>query len=227
MPRNALTAAEVESMRTRLCLAALSIFRDLGMEAVTFRALADTVGVSHTLPYRYFENKDALLASVRVMCFEQFERFVRDRESTESSELGRVLAVVDAYVNFVFQHPVEYALIFATAQPPPQRYPELLAARRSLFEHSVELVQRCVDQGLVKGEAREITHAVWGSLHGLLTLHVANQLVHGCSVEELVRPTIFRILGLSLDQVGAVAKYPKRRGKSGVLRILNAAPVAK
>jgi len=46
-------------------------------------------------------------------------------------------------------------------------------------------------------EARQITHAVWGSLHGLLTLHVANQLVHGCDLESLVRPTVYRILGHS------------------------------
>ena len=203
MPRNALTVAEVESMRSSLCAAALSIFRDEGMEAVTFRALADHVGISHTLPYRYFENKDALLASVRVKCFGEFERFVRERESTASSELGRVLAVIDGFVKFVFEHPVEYTLIFATAQPPPQRYPELLAARKSLFEHSVELVQSCVDKGLISGDAREITHAVWGSVHGLLTLHIANQLVHGCRIEELVRPTVFRILGLKSNEVPA------------------------
>lgn len=183
-------------MRTRLCVAALSMFREGGIDAVTFRGLADAAGASHTLPYRYFENKDALLASVRVMCFDEFERFVRGREATATSELGRVFAVMDAYVDFVLQHPVEYTLIFVTAQPPPQRYPELLAARRRLFEHSVELVQRCIDEGVVAGDAREITHAVWGSVHGLLTLHVANQLVHGCRIEELVRPTINRILGL-------------------------------
>ncbi len=183
-------------MRTRLCVAALSMFREGGIDAVTFRGLADAAGASHTLPYRYFENKDALLASVRVMCFDEFERFVRAREATATSELGRVFAVMDAYVDFVLQHPVEYTLIFVTAQPPPQRYPELLAARRRLFEHSVELVQRCIDEGVVAGDAREITHAVWGSVHGLLTLHVANQLVHGCRIEELVRPTINRILGL-------------------------------
>jgi AcrR family transcriptional regulator len=196
MPRNSLSHAEVESMRTRLCVAALSMFREGGIDAVTFRGLADAAGASHTLPYRYFENKDALLASVRVMCFDEFERFVRAREATATSELGRVFAVMDAYVDFVLQHPVEYTLIFVTAQPPPQRYPELLAARRRLFEHSVELVQRCIDEGVVAGDAREITHAVWGSVHGLLTLHVANQLVHGCRIEELVRPTINRILGL-------------------------------
>src|SRR5271155_936803 len=215
MPRNVLTAEELDSMRSRLCLAALAIFRDQGIEAVSFRALADKVGVSHTLPYRYFENKDGLLASVRVACFKQFERFVRDREPAEGEALQRVLAVTDAYVSFVFAHPVEYALIFATAQPPPQRYPELLAARRSLFEHSVALVQLCVDEGVVRGDARGITHAVWGSLHGLLTLHVANQLVHGYTIGELVRPTIFRILGLGKDRSEpATLEHTEQRGNA-------------
>jgi AcrR family transcriptional regulator len=196
MPRTALTTAELESMRTKLCVAALSIFRDEGIDAVTFRSLADAAGVSHTLPYRYFENKDSLLASVRVMCFEQFEQFVRAREAKSATHLDRVLAVMDAYVDFVLQHPVEYTLIFVTAQPPPQRYPELLAARRRLFEHSVQLVQLCINERVVHGDARKVTHAVWATVHGLLTLHVANQLVHGCRIEELVRPTIYRILGL-------------------------------
>jgi AcrR family transcriptional regulator len=210
MARQSLSHAEVESTRKRLCVAALSMFREGGIDAVTFRGLADAAGVSHTLPYRYFENKDALLASVRVMCFEQFEEFVRAREATTTGNLDRVLAVMDAYVEFVMQHPVEYSLIFVTPQPPPQRYPELLAARRRLFEHSVQLVQRCIDDGAVAGNARQITHAVWGGVHGLLTLHVANQLVHGCRIEELVRPTIFRILGL--PESGSLSSLKHLRG---------------
>jgi AcrR family transcriptional regulator len=215
MPRNALTTAEVDSMRTRLCDAALGIFREHGVGAVTFRALAEDLGVSHTLPYRYFDNKDALLASVRVACFEQFERFVREREPAGESALSRALAVIDACVSFVFAHPVEYTLIFATSQPPPQRYPELLAARRSLFEHAVSLMQTCVEEGLVKGDARQIAHAVWGSLHGLLTLHVANQLVHGYTIQELVRPTVVRILGIDPDQLRrATSHSAPRRSKA-------------
>jgi AcrR family transcriptional regulator len=194
--RNALSAAEVDTMRGRLCDACMAIFRQGGLQAVTFRALADAVGVSHTLPYRYFENKEDLLANVRVLCFERFEEFVRRRESRAQGTLAQVFAVLDAYRDFVLEHPVEYSLIFATPQPPPQRYPELLAARLRLFEHSVGLVQRCVDDDILAGDAREITHSVWAALHGLLTLHVANQLVHGRTLEQLIRPMILRILGL-------------------------------
>jgi AcrR family transcriptional regulator len=211
MARYALTADEVDSMRARLCTCALDIFRESGIESVSFRALAERMGVSHTLPYRYFENKDALLASVRVLCFEQFERYVRERESLEVQALSRVLAVLDAYVSFVFDHRIEYELIFASSQPPPQRYPDLLAARRRLFEHSVGLVQECISEGLVQGEARELTHALWAGVHGLLSLHVANQLVHGITLERLVKPLIHRILGLG---DAPILKGKHRTGKA-------------
>ena len=209
MARNALSAAEVDTMRTRLCDASLAIFREGGLQAVTFRALADAVGVSHTLPYRYFENKEDLLANVRVLCFERFEQFVRRRESGAQGALAQVFAVLDAYRDFVLGHPVEYSLIFATAQPPPQRYPELLAARRRLFEHSVDLVQRCIDDGILVGDAREITHAVWAALHGLLTLHVANQLVHGRTLDQLIRPMILQVLGLAAGTAARRKKTPR------------------
>jgi AcrR family transcriptional regulator len=212
MARNALSTAEVDSMRSRLCDASLAIFRKGGLEAVTFRALADAVGASHTLPYRYFENKEDLLANVRLLCFGRFEEFVRGREAGVGAggTLARVFAVLDAYRDFVLHHPVDYSLIFATAQPPPQRYPELLAARRRLFEHCVELIQHCIDDGILAGEAREITHAVWAGLHGLLTLHVANQLVHGRTLEQLIRPMILRILGLGVLGLAAPGTAPKK-----------------
>ena len=209
MARNALSASEVDTMRSRLCDASVAIFREGGLEAVTFRALADAVGVSHTLPYRYFENKEDLLAKVRVLCFERFEEFVRAREAGAEGTLARVFAVLDAYRDFVLDQPVEYSLIFATAQPPPQRYPELLAARRRLFEHSVELIQRCIDEGILAGDARDITHAVWAGLHGLLTLHVANQLVHGRTLKQLMRPMILRILGLAAPAAPGRRRTPR------------------
>jgi len=209
MARNALSAAEVDTMRSRLCEASLAIFSEGGLQAVTFRALADALGVSHTLPYRYFENKEDLLANVRVLCFERFEHFVRQREAGAEGALARVFAVLDAYRDFVLRYPVEYSLIFATAQPPPQRYPELLAARRRLFEHSVELVQRCIDDEVLAGDAREITHAVWAALHGLLTLHVANQLVHGRTLDQLIRPMILQVLGLAATTAPRPKKTPR------------------
>ena len=46
----------------------------------------------------------------------------------------------------------------------------------------------------MEGDPREIAHGVWVSMHGLLTLHAANQLVHGMSLDELLQPLLQALL---------------------------------
>lgn len=199
MPRAQLTSTELDSMRERLSSTALDIYRREGLDAVSFRRIAEAAGISHTLPYRYFDNKDALLARLRTDAVHRFEAFVRQREAGHTQPLDRIRAVALAYVDYVRRYPADYLLIFATHQPPPDQFQELLAARRSLFEHAVAAVQQSLDEGVVqlprKSTARQLTHTVWVALHGLMTLHVANQLVHGCDLDELVQPLLDRLLG--------------------------------
>lgn len=194
MARPQLSSEAVDAMRQRLIDAALVIYRDKGLEAVSFRSLADAVGLSHTLAYRYFADKDALLTGLRLECTRRFEQFVRAREKLQGNTFARIRSVALAYVDFAREHADEYLLIFSTHQPSPATYPELLAARRSLFDHAVEIVAEGVARGELQGEPLELAHTFWISLHGLMTLHVANQLVHGRSLEQLVEPLIARLL---------------------------------
>ncbi|MGQ0697382.1 MAG: TetR/AcrR family transcriptional regulator [Panacagrimonas sp.] len=213
MPRAQLTVDELETMRSRLSEAALEIYRREGLEALSFRRLAEAAGISHTLPYRYFENKEALLARLRTDAVRRFEHFVRAREPALGAPLAKIRAVAAAYIEFVRAYPSDYVLIFATHQPPPDLYPELLAARRSLFEHAVEVVQQSIDEGEILGTARELAHAVWVSLHGLMTLHVANQLVHGYEMRDLVQPLMNRILGTPAVAAPVLACAPAAERK--------------
>lgn len=194
MPRAQLTADELEAMRRRLSAAGLEIYRQDGLEAVSFRRLAEQLRVSHTLPYRYFDNKDALLARMRVDALARFESEVREHESRADGPMAQVHAVAEAYVAFAHRNQAEYLLIFATHQPAVEQYPEVMEARRRIFEHAVEVLQRCIDGGLLRGEARELAHALWVTLHGLMSLHAAGQLIHGKPLDELVEPLLGRLL---------------------------------
>lgn len=194
MGRPLLTSEAVDTMRQQLVAAALDIYRQEGLDAVSFRRLADAVGVSHTLAYRYFADKDALLTAMRVECTRHFERFVRAREATAAPLLERVRSVARAYVGFVKAHADEYLLIFSPSAVAPSEYAELLEARKSLFEHAVTAVAECVAADILHGDPREIAHAFWVTLHGMMTLHVGNQLVHGRTLDQLFEPTIDRLL---------------------------------
>ena len=195
MARAQLSPETVTAMRQKLLALALDIYRTEGLEAISFRRLADAAGISHTLPYRYFESKEALLVALRVLCMQRFEEHVRAREAVNAPLPLRIRSVGDAYVDFVSQYPAEYQLIFSTHQPSPDQYPELLAGRRSLFDHAIEVVQAGIDDGLLQGDARALTHLFWLSLHGLMSLHVGGQLVHGCSLNDLIEPLVARIIG--------------------------------
>ena len=221
MPRAQLTTAEENAMRRRLADAALGIYRAEGLEALSFRRLADAMGLSHTLPYRYFPHKEALLMAMRRDCTLHFEQFVREREALQAPLLQRIRSIAAAYVDYVRRNPADYLLIFATNQPPPDQYPELLAARRGLFDHVVEVLTLCVRAGELKGEPRQLAHQFWIALHGLMTLHVANQLVHGCTLEELVAPLIDRMLG---QAAGAAAAALPRTAAKTIVRPLKTAP---
>ena len=64
MPRN-LTKAHVAQFRTRLCDVAARLYFEMGHSNFNMRDLAARVGVSAMTPYRYFGDKDGILAAVR------------------------------------------------------------------------------------------------------------------------------------------------------------------
>lgn len=185
MARPALTAFEREEMRQRLVDAALALYLEQGFEAVSFRALAEAQGISHTLAYRYFENKDALFAHLRTDAVLRFDTFVRAHANPADAPLDAVRTLFGAYVAYARAHAAEYVLIFASPQPPPDRYPALLAARQRVFEYAQDRVAACIEAGVLRGDARAMAHAFWVALHGLIGLHVANQLVHGLDLDAL------------------------------------------
>ena len=140
MARAQLSPETVNAMRQKLLALALAIYRAEGLDAISFRRLAEAAGISHTLPYRYFDSKEALLVALRVLCTQRFEAHVRACEAVTAPPAFRIRSVAEAYVSFVEKHAAEYQLIFSTHQPPPDQYPELLAARRSLFDHAALLL---------------------------------------------------------------------------------------
>ncbi len=194
MPRPQLSDDELLQMRRRMARAGLDMVRKQGEDKVSFRSLAAALDISHTLPYRYFENKEALLAAIRCESLRAFDQHIRPRIDPATA-YSRLESLFIAYIDFARSYPADYQLLFSGNQPPPNTYPDLLAARRDFFDFSLDIVQACIDEGLITGEAREVAHAYWVSLHGMMTLHAANQLVHGKTLEQLAPSMLQRLMG--------------------------------
>src|ERR1043165_7966959 len=99
MPR-VLTETDVADFRERLCEAAERLFAEKGPEAVTMRQLASELGVSPMTPYRYFEDKEDILAAVRASAFTRFAEALEGARGSTADAAGRGGAVGEAYVAF-------------------------------------------------------------------------------------------------------------------------------
>src|SRR5262245_60224573 len=109
MPK-VLSDGEIADFRERLIDAAERLFAEKGLEAVSLRQLAGELGVSPMTPYRYFKDKDEMLAAVRARGFNRFAEALEVAFAGPGSVEARVAATGEAYVRFAFDHPAAYGL---------------------------------------------------------------------------------------------------------------------
>ena len=177
MPRS-LSAAEISDFRDRLCDAAERRFAEHGPEAVTIRELAADVGVSSMTPYRYFKDKDAILAAVRARAFDRHAQALEQAHDAWPADdpIARTNAIGEAYVRFALDHPEAYKLMFDIQQPSAGDYPDLVRAGERSRATMTRHVRDLMAAGLVKGDPDLIGHLYWAALHGPLMLHFSGML---------------------------------------------------
>ena len=176
MPKN-LSAAEVNAFRARLCAVARQRFAKRGVDGVSMRQLAEALGCSPMTPYRYFRNKQEILAAVRAAAFDRFAAALEAATRRARGDLRAAgQATGEAYIRFALSEPEAYRLMFDLSQPHPERYPELVRATaraRRLMSASLEDL---VKAGIFAGDPQLLGHVFWATLHGLVVLHLAGKL---------------------------------------------------
>ena len=198
MPR-VLSSEDVEDFRRRLCEAAERLFAERGIEAVTMRELAQALGVSPMTPYRYFKDKDAILAAVRAAAFTRFAARLEAAMAQPTDPLRRSRNAGQAYIEFALSEPQAYRLMFDLSQPTEGDYPELATAtaraRRTMTVH----IEAMIAADLLQGDAELIGHLFWSVLHGMLMLQLSGKLspaIDPARLRALAFQTLVKGLGI-------------------------------
>ena len=178
MPR-VLSDTDVADFRERLCEAAERLFAERGPDAVTMRQLAAELGVSPMTPYRYFEDKDDILAAVRTSGFTRFAEALEGARALGNDARSRGEAVGEAYVAFALEHPHAYKLMFDFNQPHVEKYPELVAAGRRAQKTMTGYVEDALAEGLMEGDPEQIGLMNWAAIHGAVILELSGMLPPG------------------------------------------------
>jgi AcrR family transcriptional regulator len=196
MPRT-LSPADVETFRTRLCDVAEKLFAAHGPDGVTMREMADALGVSSMTPYRYFKDKDAILAAVRTRAFNQFAAAMESARQNAKARSG------NAYVDFALTHPAAYRLMFDVSQPTFADYPDLVAAMGRARLTMGGGLRELAAAGRFKGDVELAAYVFWSTMHGAVMLELAG-LLEGSKLDArtIAKPAVEALgkhFGLRMD----------------------------
>lgn len=133
---------DAAQMREQLLAAAMALFAEGGVEAVSVRAIAARVGVSPMTPYRYFPSKADFLRGLWVDVLTDLDEHLRATVSVQIEPRARHRLLVDAFLGYWETHPAEFELVFQTqglspappmdAEARPPEYQRLLATSRAV-----------------------------------------------------------------------------------------------
>lgn len=189
-----LTEEQICQTRARIVQVAEHQAVALGLERVSMHSIAKELGWSATALYRYFENKDAILAAARTAALERFSARLDEASSGPGNIWDLSRAVGDAYVAFAFENPDAYKLMFAMDQPDMDKYPDVVAAQARARGHLTRYVERLVKEGGLEADPVLLGHLFWASMHGLISLQMAGQLRPDAPSFEIMRREMVRSL---------------------------------
>jgi AcrR family transcriptional regulator len=109
-------AADADRLRGELLSAALALFIEGGLEAVTMRAVATQVGVSAMTPYRYYEDKGHLLRGIWQHVLGAAWNEVLGAAQGLPDVRDRIRAQVNAFIDYWEANPQHYRLVYMTEQ---------------------------------------------------------------------------------------------------------------
>ncbi len=180
-------------LRAALIQAGLEILAEEGVQALSLRAAARRVGVSHAAPYRHFADKEALLAAIAEEGFNMFAAEVEGaRDRLPASPREQLEETAWAYVRFALAHPDHLRVMFGGLVENPQAYPGLREAGSRAFAVLVDIMRAGQAAGaIIAGEARLLAFVAWTNVHGLSLLLIGHQAPHDVSAaldpEQLAR----------------------------------------
>ncbi len=150
-----------------------------GPEAVSFRAMARSAGVSQTAPYNHFQSKEHLLATVaeqglRGLAMSQ----AKVAASNAGGEFGIVALGMD-YIRYALERPQRYRLMFGAGLQRWRTEPDVMEAKSASFlplriALADHLGHATVEN--VSAEVDDVSVAAWALVHGLAMLLIDGAL---------------------------------------------------
>lgn len=158
-------------LRSAIVATAWKVVSKGGVDALSLRAVAEVLGVSHAAPGHHFAGKDGLIEALRQEAWKRFadvlEPGLKERDPLRAT--GR------AYVKFAREHPRQVELMFRGGGEPSV---DSLRAWNALASATRKQL----------GESMTQTDSVvaWAMVHGVASLLLGGAIPEGVNEDQLI-----------------------------------------
>ena len=170
--RPARTSESIEAFRRRLTEVATRIYVERGSEAVSLRNVAREAGISRGTPYGYFENKQAIIDSIRAAGFDRLTQRCERAFEHERDCMIKMRRLGLEVVQFACDEPAIYALMFSRPVFHGELDDDLAEAIERFRAVSRPPLEEAIGKGLVRGDPDVLRRVTWAAFHGLVSLYV-------------------------------------------------------
>lgn len=171
-------------LRIDLVRTALMVVREHGPAAVSLRALARTLGVSHAAPAHHFADKRALFTAIAVDGFTGLRAAFATALAELPSDAGveePLLAAGRAYLRFAAEHPAHFAVMWRD-ELLDQSDEGLRAVGDAALATLVSGVQQAQEAGFgARARTDDLAFLAWGAVHGLAVLWESGPLAEAAA----------------------------------------------
>lgn len=188
------SAEDKAKVRQAMLQAAAELLVKHGYDGVTLARVARRVNFTTTNVYRYFKDKDDLIYAAIEDAFVTFGERLETARHQSQDPLEQIFALGHAYIAFARDYPVAYQLMFV------EKTDYLFGGREVPGVDKLAYLFGAVDDAMRAGKIRAgnveaVAHALWGQLHGIITLAEAMPFLGEVQREEALAEalTIMRL----------------------------------
>lgn len=186
-------------LKNALIRAGVEILAQDGLSGLSLRKVALRAGVSHSAPYAHFPDKQSLIAAISTEGFRQLYAVLDDAIlAHDGKPRAQLVAGMRAYTQFALQNTDIFKIMFSSVLEKEKDHPAFVDISQKSFERVVDVVRACQQAGVLKpGTTEALAVALWGQVHGIVSLALEGQISHTI----LERWSLLEIITLSVEQM--------------------------
>jgi AcrR family transcriptional regulator len=182
--------------RQEILAAALDLFSERGVHAVSTRQIAEAAGLSQPALYAYFPTRDDITAELCEQAFQLLRARIEERNAGAVPSAESFARMCRTYIDFGLEHPNDYRVAFmiekALKPKPDEAGPNrTMLSGIETFGAFREVMGRFVAAGLTfETDVEAVTQSLWAGLHGLVSLIIARSDFPWADRETLIETHI-------------------------------------